>query len=70
VAGTIKRLGSLQVDHQLVLGWRLHRRVGWLLSLEDAIDVGDSTTVLINHARPTGDQAAGGDIEAEGIDCG
>src|SRR5258708_26115259 len=34
-----ERLRRLEVDDQLVLGWRLHRQVGWLLALEDAIDV-------------------------------
>src|SRR5215813_15068907 len=29
-------LGSLEVDHQLVFGRRLHRQVGWLLAFEDA----------------------------------
>src|SRR6266404_961713 len=33
------RLGRLEVDHQLVLGGCLHRQVGRLLALEDAIDV-------------------------------
>ena len=34
-----ERLGGLEVDHQLVLGRRLHRQVGRLLALEDAVDV-------------------------------
>ena len=34
-----ERLGGLQVDHEFVFGRRLHRQVGWLLALEDAIDV-------------------------------
>ena len=34
------RFGSLEVEHQLVLGRRLHRQVGGLLALKDAIDVG------------------------------
>jgi hypothetical protein len=29
---------GLQIDHQLALGRRLHRQVGRLLALEDAID--------------------------------
>ena len=35
VGGTVEaeRLGGLEVDHQLVLGWRLHRQVGRLLAL-------------------------------------
>src|SRR5881296_3175170 len=34
-----ERSCGLEVDHQLVLGRRLHRQVGWFLALEDAIDV-------------------------------
>src|SRR5262245_25347704 len=32
-------LGSFKINYQFVLGWCLHRKIGWLLSLEDAIDV-------------------------------
>jgi hypothetical protein len=32
-------LGGLEVDHQFVLGRRLHWQVGRLLALEDAINV-------------------------------
>src|ERR1700730_1491124 len=34
-----KRLRGLEVDHQFVLGWRLHREISRLLTLEDAIDI-------------------------------
>ena len=37
--GQAKRLGGLQVDHKLVLSRCLHRQVGWLLALEDAVHV-------------------------------
>ena len=47
--------------HQLVLGRRLHRQVGRLLALEDAIDVAGRAPVLVDEIRPVGDQAAGGD---------
>jgi hypothetical protein len=30
-------LGGFKIDHQLVFGRRLHRQVGWLLALEDAV---------------------------------
>ncbi len=33
-----ERLCGLQIDDQLVFRWRLHRKVGGLLALEDAID--------------------------------
>ena len=35
----VQRFGGLQVDHQFVLGWRLHREISRLLTLEDAIDI-------------------------------
>src|SRR5207249_1954425 len=37
--GETERLGGLEVDHQIVFGRRLHRQIGWLFALEDAIDV-------------------------------
>ena len=40
-----ERFGSLEVDNQLVFGRRLDRHVGWLLALEDAIDVAGSLPV-------------------------
>ena len=54
---------GLEVDHQLVLGRRLHWQVGWLLALEDAIDVAGRAPVLVDDIRPIGDQAAVGDEE-------
>ena len=44
-----ERLGGLQVDDQLVLGRRLHRQVGRLLALEDAIDVAGCAPVLVDQ---------------------
>jgi hypothetical protein len=32
-----QRLGGLEVDGKLILRRRLHRHVGWLLALEDAV---------------------------------
>jgi hypothetical protein len=40
-----KRVGSLEVDYQLVLGRRLHRQVGRLLALEDAVDLASGPEV-------------------------
>ena len=41
VGGTVEaeRLGGPEVDHQFVLGRRLHRQIGRLLALEDAVDI-------------------------------
>jgi hypothetical protein len=45
-----QRLGGLEVDHQLVLGWRLHRKVGRFLALENLIDVTGCATIRITVA--------------------
>ena len=47
-----ERLGGLEVDHQLILGRRLHRQVGRLLALEDAIDVSCRLPVLVDKIVP------------------
>ena len=60
VGGTVEaeRLGGLEVDHQFELGRRLHRQVGRLLALENAIDVAGRAPELVDPIRPVGDQAA------------
>jgi hypothetical protein len=50
--------GGFQVDRQLVLVRRLHRKVGWLLALEDAIDVTRRTAKLLENIIPIRDQTA------------
>ena len=51
VGGTVEaeRLGGLEVDHQLVFGRRLHRQIGWLLALEDAVDVAGRVPILVDE---------------------
>src|SRR5262249_51786090 len=65
-----ERLGCLEVDHQLVLGRRLHRKVGRLLALEDAVDVAGGAPASVEVISPIGDQAAAGDVEAVVVDRG
>jgi hypothetical protein len=60
-----ERLRCLEIDHQLILGRRLHRKVGRLLALEDAIDVAGRLTVLVDVIRPIGGQAAGGEAAGQ-----
>ena len=55
-----ERLGGLEVEHRLLFGRR--PQVGWLLALEDAIDVAGRPPVLVDVVSPVGDQAAGGDV--------
>src|SRR5436309_3947935 len=63
-----KRLRSLEVDYQLVFGWRLHREVGRFLALEDAIDIGCCLPVGLEHLNSIRRQAAACDEVAERID--
>ena len=59
-------LAVLRLMTSSILGRRLHRQVGRLLALEDAIDVAGRAPVLVDAFRPIGDQAAVGDEEAVG----
>src|SRR6516162_8516635 len=45
---------GLEVDHQLVFARRLHRKVGRLLALEDAIDIGRCPSKIIGQVRSVG----------------
>src|SRR5665213_3005629 len=42
--GDAERLRSLQIDHQLELGWVLDRQVGGVRALQAAVDIGCRTT--------------------------
>src|SRR5438128_5248576 len=44
-------LRGLEIDDQLVLGRSLHREIGGLLALEDAIDVACRAPVLVDVIR-------------------
>src|SRR5262249_12410290 len=63
-----KRPGGLEVNHRLVLGWRLHRKVGRFLAPKDAIDVAGCLPKLIDPIRPVGHQPAGSDEGAFEVD--
>src|SRR5262249_49805469 len=45
-------LGGFHVNHQLVLGWGLHRQIGRFLALEDAVDVAGRAAEQIDEIRP------------------
>src|SRR5262245_46494552 len=55
-----ERFSGLEIDHRLVLVWRLNRQVGWLLALEDAIDVAGRAAELVREIGPIGDETAAG----------
>src|SRR6266566_5832536 len=56
-----ERLCRLEIDRQFILDRRLHRQVGRLLALEDAIHVACRVPKLVDESRPIGDQAAAND---------
>src|SRR5262245_49384683 len=60
----------LEVDHKLVLGRRLHRKVGRFLAAQDAVDIARGATQLINGVGAVADQAAIFDEVSERIDGG
>ena len=47
-----ERLRSLEVDHQLVFRRRLHRQIGRLFALEDAVDIAGRTPVVAMKSGP------------------
>ena len=62
-------LGGLEIDHQFVLGRRLHRKVGGLLTPEDAVDRCRLPS-LIDQLRAIRDQSAGPFIQLASIGYG
>src|SRR5215813_13179850 len=63
-----ERSGGLEIDHQIVLGWRLHRQVGGLLALENTIDVISRVPELVDRIGPIRDQTAATNEVAKGVD--
>jgi hypothetical protein len=52
-----KGLRGLEINHELVLGRRLHRQIGRLLALKDAVDVAGRAPVLLDPLGVIGDQS-------------
>src|ERR1700738_4318724 len=57
--GQAERLGGLEVDSELELGWLLHRQVRGLGALEDLVNVAGGTPKQVNKIYPVGHEAAG-----------
>ena len=51
-----ERLGCFQIDYQLEFGRRLHREVGWLGTLENAVDVPGRLSRLFGIIAAIADQ--------------
>src|SRR5262249_44843069 len=65
-----KRLRSLEVDDELVFHRRLHRQVGGLLALEDAIDLAGSEAELLEEIGTIREETAGVGEKAGAVDRG
>src|SRR6516164_3560157 len=63
-----ERLSGLEVDHCLVFGRRLHRKISGLLTFENAIDVAGREVELLDLIGAVADQSAAVDERAEGVD--
>jgi hypothetical protein len=56
-----ERFGGFEIDGQVDFRGLLHGKVGWLLTLKNAIDLAGGTPVLIHDIGAVGDQPAIGD---------
>src|SRR5215469_250057 len=56
-----ERLGSLEVDDQLVLRRRLYWQVSRLLTFKNSVYVTRRTSIKVDRIRPIGRQPTGGD---------
>src|SRR5215831_77066 len=63
-----ERLGRLEVDGKLELARVLHGKIGWLPTLEDAIDIAGRATIQVQIVSSIGNQAAGPRKELVWID--
>src|SRR5215831_11753240 len=63
-------LGGLKINHQLILGRRLHGHLGWLLALENAINIVSRLPVLIEEVGSIRDQPPSGSEGALVVDSG
>jgi hypothetical protein len=52
------RLSCLEIDDKFELDWRLHWELGWLLALENAIQIRRRTPKIISPVNAVGQQAA------------
>src|SRR5262249_57956775 len=50
--GEAQCFSSLEIDYKLVLRGRLHRQVGRLIALEDAVDIARRAPALVEQIRP------------------
>src|SRR5215472_2242390 len=54
-------LGGPEIDDKLIFRWCLHRHVGRLLALEDAVDVAGRAPIHVDPIRPIGKKATSDD---------
>src|SRR5262245_59875371 len=66
--GEAELFGSFEIDRQLVVGRVLHRKIGRLLALEDAINVNGGEPVRVGRVGRVGDEAAAADEVGAGVD--
>src|SRR4029077_18636921 len=65
--GETERMRGLEIDGQLVFGRRLHRKVGDLVALEDAVDIAGGVRPLVGLIVAVAQQSAVRYVILEGI---
>ena len=68
--GQAERLRGLEIDHQLIFEWFLHRQVCGLLALEKAIDIGRGPTKQVAGVRSVRNKAALNSVNGKSMDRG
>src|SRR5262245_4714965 len=66
--GQAERLRRFEVDDRFELGRRLHRKVGGLVSAQDAVDVGRRLPIDVDVVGPIGHETTGGDEQTLPVD--
>src|SRR6516225_786100 len=65
-----QRLGRLEIDDHLVLGWRLNRKIAQPFALEEPRNVTRGLPILVDRVRTVVDQASLGDEIPERVNGG
>src|SRR5436189_2369969 len=63
-----ERLRGFKIEHQLELDRGLDRKLAWLLTFEDAVDVAGRAPIIIEHVISVGQEATGFCVQTVWID--
>src|SRR6516165_944856 len=67
--GEARRFGSLEIDYKLVLRGRLYGKIGWLRTLENAIDIDGGARRIFRRIRPVRGKAATRSVKSQPVNA-